>query len=93
MLLFVCVRLNVCMHTQASKSFYDNKEDMLQLWVHEMFRVVGDRMWDPVDVAWLRKQVDERLSSAFNTNFATLFESFKEEVSSCCAVAMLLATA
>jgi dynein heavy chain len=65
---------------QASKSFYDNKEDLLQLWVHETFRVMGDRMWDSGDVAWLRKQVDERLSSTFSTNFATLFEDFNEEV-------------
>lgn len=65
---------------QASKAFCDNKEDLLQLWVHETFRVVGDRMWDPADVSWLRKQVDERLSSSFSTNFATLFEDFNEQV-------------
>jgi hypothetical protein len=41
-------------------------------------------MWDPADVAWLRKQIDERLSLAFGTNFATLFEDFKEEVSEAC---------
>lgn len=73
-LLFAALRL------QAHKSFYDNKEDLLQLWAHETFRVVGDRMWDPADVAWLRRQIDERLSSAFSTNFATLFEDFSEEV-------------
>lgn len=38
-------------------------------------------MWDPADVGWLRKQVDERLSSVFSTNFATMFEDFSEEVS------------
>lgn len=65
---------------QASKSFYDNKEDFLQLWVHEAFRIIGDRMWDPSDVAWLRKQLDERLSSAFGTSFASLFEEFNEQV-------------
>jgi hypothetical protein len=42
---------------------------------------MGDRMWDPTDVKWLRKQIDERLSSAFSTNFATLFEDFNDEVS------------
>lgn len=65
---------------QASKAFFDNKEDLLQLWVHETFRVMGDRMWDPADVKWLRKQIDERLSSAFSTNFSTLFEDFNDEV-------------
>jgi hypothetical protein len=66
---------------QASKTFYDNKEDFLQLWVHEAFRIIGDRMWDPADVAWLRKQLDERLSSTFGVSFPGLFEEFGEQVS------------
>lgn len=66
---------------QASKSFYDNKEDFLQLWVHESMRVMGDRMWDPVDLAWLRKQLDDRLSTTFGISFASLFEDFQEQVS------------
>jgi dynein heavy chain len=66
---------------QASKTFYDNKEDFLQLWVHEMFRIIGDRMWDPEDLAWLRKQVDERLSATFSTSFNGLFEGFNGQVS------------
>jgi hypothetical protein len=65
---------------QASKTFYDNKEDFLQLWVHETFRIIGDRMWDPTDVAWLRKQLDERLSSTFGVSFPSLFEEFNEQV-------------
>ncbi|WIA13292.1 hypothetical protein OEZ85_006876 [Tetradesmus obliquus] len=65
---------------QASKTFYDNKEDFLQLWVHETFRIIGDRMWDPADVAWLRKQLDERLSSTFGVSFAGLFEEFSGQV-------------
>ena len=65
---------------QASKAFYDNKEDLLQLWVHETFRIIGDRMWDPADLAWLRKQLDERLSSTFSISFAGLFEEFGEQV-------------
>lgn len=71
---------HACCRVQASKAFYDNKEDLLQLWVHETFRVMGDRMWDPADVAWLRKQLDERLTSTFGTSFAALLEDFKEEV-------------
>ncbi|WIA33430.1 hypothetical protein OEZ86_006562 [Tetradesmus obliquus] len=65
---------------QASKTFYDNKEDFLQLWVHETFRIIGDRMWDPADVAWLRKQLDERLLSTFGVSFAGLFEEFSGQV-------------
>jgi hypothetical protein len=78
-------------HRQASKTFLDNKEDFLQLWVHETFRIIGDRMWDPTDVAWLRKQLDERLSSTFGVNFSGLFEEFNEQVSAT-AAAILVST-
>lgn len=86
---FSCVSLRCafCCLLQASKSFYDNKEDLLQLWVHETFRVIGDRMWDPADQAWLRKQVDERLSASFSTSFAGLFEEFNEQVGPGCRLA------
>lgn len=73
------VPMSVMCH-QASKTFYDNKEDFLQLWVHETLRIIGDRMWDPADVAWLRKQLDKHLSSSFGISFASLFEEFGEQV-------------
>lgn len=38
---------------QADKNFYDSVEALLSLWCHETFRVIGDRMWDPNDKAWL----------------------------------------
>jgi dynein heavy chain len=65
---------------QATKQFYDNKDDLLQLWCHETCRIIADRMWDPADKQWLRKQLDERLSAAFSTTTNTLFEAYHEEV-------------
>lgn len=77
-MLIVCA----CCHlpSQASKAFYDNKEELLQLWCHETCRVIADRMWDPVDKDWLNKQLDQRLNTAFSTGFSTLFEPFNGEV-------------
>jgi hypothetical protein len=54
--------------------------------VHETFRIIGDRMWDPTDVAWLRKQLDERLSSTFGVSFSGLFEEFSEQVRAAAAM-------
>lgn len=44
--------------------------------VHEAQRVIGDRMWDPDDVAWLRSQLEDRLSGTLNTQWADLFEPY-----------------
>ncbi|GMH41208.1 hypothetical protein BSKO_09118 [Bryopsis sp. KO-2023] len=59
---------------QATKQFYDSRESMLQLWCHETFRIIGDRMWDMNDKEWLQKQLDEKLNSIFSTNWSTVFE-------------------
>lgn len=66
--------------SQASKAFTDNKDELLQLWCHEAERVIGDRMWDPADKQWLRKQLDERLGAAFSTSVSGLFEATSGEV-------------
>jgi hypothetical protein len=66
--------------SQATKQLYDNKEELLSLWCHEICRVIGDRMWDAGDRTWLAKQMDERLSSTFSSSMATLFEATNNEV-------------
>ncbi|KAK9823872.1 hypothetical protein WJX72_006072 [[Myrmecia] bisecta] len=58
---------------QASKTFYDNQESMLQLWCHETFRIIGDRMWDPADKAWLRTQLDDKLKAVFGSSWEAIF--------------------
>ena len=60
---------------QASKQFYDSRESLLQLWCHETFRVIGDRMFDVADREWLRKELDSTLKSVFGSSFEALFES------------------
>jgi len=60
---------------QASKHYYDSRESILQLWCHEAFRIIGDRMWDSGDKQWLQKQLDGNLKSVFGADFSTLFET------------------
>lgn len=65
---------------QATKAFYDTKEALLALWAHEATRVVGDRMWDSADKAWLRKQLEDRLSSVFSVSWTDLFEPYGGDI-------------
>jgi len=60
---------------QSSRGFYDNKEVMLQLWVHESLRIYGDRMWDSKDRVWLQARLEEKLNSIFQTSWSSLFET------------------
>lgn len=59
---------------QATKSFYDSSDPLLQLWCHETFRIIGDRMWDKNDKDWLETQLNGKLASIFVTDWPTLFE-------------------
>jgi dynein heavy chain len=47
--------------TQATKTYYNSRDEVLQLWCHETCRIIADRMWDGSDREWLRKQLDEKL--------------------------------
>ena len=52
---------------QATKTYYNSKDEVLQLWCHETCRIIADRMWDATDKAWLQKQLDEvRMSSRWH---------------------------
>ena len=64
---------------QATRQYYDSKENLLQLWCHECFRIFGDRMWDHDDKAWLRNQLDQKLSGNLNSSWESLFEPFYGE--------------
>jgi dynein heavy chain len=46
---------------QATKTYYNSRDEVLQLWCHETCRIIADRMWDASDKEWLRKQLDEKL--------------------------------
>ena len=45
------------------------QDAMLQLWCHETFRILGDRMWDSADRTWLKGQLDEKLKAIFGTTW------------------------
>lgn len=62
---------------QATKTYYNSKDEMLQLWCHETNRIIADRMWDHADKEWLRKQLDEKLGQLFSQSYANLFEAYK----------------
>lgn len=75
---------------QASRSYYDSRESLLQLWCHETQRVLSDRMWSSDDKAWLVSQIDKRLNEDMSTSWGALFDrgevppfvSFMREVES-----------
>jgi hypothetical protein len=67
---------------QANKALYNGREDLLALWCHETLRVVADRMWDTADVAWVKKQLADKLSSALGSSWDSLFEQDGGEVGS-----------
>ena len=46
---------------QATRTHYHSREDLLQLWCHETCRIISDRMWDPNDKTWLKKQLEDKL--------------------------------
>lgn len=58
---------------RARVEYYDTKEHILQLWIHEAFRVFGDRMWDANDKLWLQETTTLILKNAFNIEWAELF--------------------
>ena len=42
---------------QATRQYYDSRETMLQLWVHENASASLAIAWDMNDKAWLKKQL------------------------------------
>lgn len=46
---------------------------MVRLWVHEIFRVFGDRLVDEEDSLWLLSHLRENTKRIFGFNFDTIF--------------------
>ena len=63
---------------------------MLQLWCHEVSRVLGDRMWDAADRTWLKHQLDRCLKEHASTSWEGLFGGAGKD---CPAFATLLSQA
>ncbi len=52
---------------------------MLQLWCHEVSRVLGDRMWDAADRTWLKQQLDASLREHASSSWEGLFGNAEKE--------------
>lgn len=57
---------------RAHKDFHDTTDSLLRLWVHEIYRVFGDRLVTENDGESFRKYVEEALGSQCNVNFTTV---------------------
>ncbi|KAF5300238.1 hypothetical protein FQR65_LT09192 [Abscondita terminalis] len=56
-----------------------NKSVFAKIWVHEVLRVMYDRLVDPVDKNWVYKKLKESTKDYFKEHFEQLFENLKEE--------------
>ncbi|KAG4103981.1 dynein heavy chain and region D6 of dynein motor-domain-containing protein [Neocallimastix lanati (nom. inval.)] len=51
---------------RANKEYFDSKESIMKLWVHEIFRVFSDRLINKEDKAFFIKLVDEKMVNHFS---------------------------
>jgi dynein heavy chain len=58
---------------QMNRDFYDSKEGVIRLWVHEVLRVFSDRLVNAADRETLHKIVCDRLETRFGTAWGRLF--------------------
>ena len=57
---------------RANREYYDSKESITKLWIHEMLRVFQDRLIDKEDRDFLRKLVDDKLIAHFSSSLESL---------------------
>lgn len=67
---FSKVILGICM---ADPGVLTEGDQMVRLWVHEIFRVFGDRLVDDTDQLWLLSHVRDITKRIFGMNFDTIF--------------------
>jgi len=60
---------------QMNRDFYDSKDGVIRLWVHEVLRVFSDRLINDADRATLHRLVSERLDQRFGTAWGRLFHN------------------
>jgi dynein heavy chain len=58
---------------QCDRTFYDSKEIMTKLWVHECMRVFHDRLVDIDDRQTFKNLINNKLQTLFSTSWSTLF--------------------
>ncbi|KAJ3056563.1 Dynein heavy chain 2, axonemal [Rhizophlyctis rosea] len=57
---------------RANREYYDSRDAMTKLWVHEVYRVFNDRLVDTDDRAYFAKLVDDKLVAHFSTSLKQL---------------------
>ncbi|EGF78014.1 hypothetical protein BATDEDRAFT_91203 [Batrachochytrium dendrobatidis JAM81] len=57
---------------RANREYYDSRETMTKLWVHEIMRVFNDRLVDKPDRDYFSKLLDDKLNSHFSTSLQQL---------------------
>jgi dynein heavy chain len=64
----------------VKKDIVTDKEYMMRLFTHEIFRVFYDRLVDETDGAWLFRLMKDVTKTYFNKDFDKLFGHLKSEV-------------
>lgn len=67
---FSKVILGICMSDSTTLTETDQ---VVRLWVHEIFRVFGDRLIDETDQLWLLNHIRDITKRIFGMNFDTIF--------------------
>ncbi|KAF5297854.1 hypothetical protein FQA39_LY19240 [Lamprigera yunnana] len=61
------------------KESFDNKTMFAKIWVHEVLRVIYDRLTDPVDKEWVFRTLKVVVKMFFKEQFDVIFEHLQEE--------------
>ena len=65
---------------RANRDYYDSRESITKLWVHEVFRVFSDRLVDKEDHEFFHRLVDDKLITHFNTSIKQLYDEKRMSV-------------
>ena len=57
---------------RAHRDYFDSRETMSKLWIHEVYRVFQDRMTAQSDRDWFAKLVDDKLAQHFGSSLKLL---------------------
>ncbi|KAI8923518.1 dynein heavy chain and region D6 of dynein motor-domain-containing protein [Entophlyctis helioformis] len=57
---------------RANREYYDSRETVTKLWVHELLRVFHDRLVDKPDREFFKKLIDDKLGSHFSSSLQQL---------------------
>ncbi|KAK4876149.1 hypothetical protein RN001_012571 [Aquatica leii] len=67
----------ICGCAMLRKELVDTKTMFAKIWVHEVLRVMYDRLVDPVDKNWVYTKLRSSLKDFFRENFDQAFEHLK----------------